>query len=182
MKLTEIIRPLLIAQGITGLTGGTSTDLDGIDTVDIDVGMFLLFRVATSVYPYELVAGTDAEASPTVIRPDDYDGTTNQKVWKLRGILTAGTSKIGHAAADPLGFWGANAASQPSGSAQAAVTIVNADNDIGGLTFSASPTQAECEALRDACEVLADDVRNLSALVHALRLAGVNSGLIKGSA
>ena len=30
-------------------------------------------------------------------------------------------------------------------------------------------TQAEVQALRDACEELADDVRELSGLVHALR-------------
>jgi hypothetical protein len=54
--------------------------------------------------------------------------------------------------------------------------------EIGGLTISDPPTQAEVQALRDRCEELADDVRALSALVHALRTALVASGLIKGSA
>jgi hypothetical protein len=31
------------------------------------------------------------------------------------------------------------------------------------------PTQAEVQALRDRCEQLADDVRALSTLVHALQ-------------
>jgi len=65
---------------------------------------------------------------------------------------------------------------------QAAVTLGNADGEIGGLTISDLPTQAEVQALRDACEELAEDVRALSTLVHALRTALVNSGLIKGSA
>jgi len=43
-------------------------------------------------------------------------------------------------------------------------------------------TQAEVQALRDKCEELADDVRALSALVHALRTALVAEGLIKGGA
>ncbi len=42
-----------------------------------------------------------------------------------------------------------------------AVSLGNEDGEIGALTFSATPTQAECEALRDKCEELADDVRNI---------------------
>ena len=38
----------------------------------------------------------------------------------------------------------------------------NTDNEIGALTFSGTPTQAEAEALRDKCEELADDVRNIA--------------------
>ena len=43
------------------------------------------------------------------------------------------------------------------------VTFGNIDSEISSLTFSATPTQAEAEALRDKCEELADDVRNLRA-------------------
>ena len=71
---------------------------------------------------------------------------------------------------------------QPSGADQAAVTLGNTDGEIGGLTISDPPTQAEVQALRDACEELADDVRALSTLVHALRTALVSEGLIKGAA
>jgi hypothetical protein len=38
--------------------------------------------------------------------------------------------------------------------------------EIGDLTISGSPTQAEVQAMRDACEELADDVRALSTLRH----------------
>jgi hypothetical protein len=44
------------------------------------------------------------------------------------------------------------------------------------------PTQAEVQTLRDKAEELADDVRALSALVHALRGALVTMGVVKGSA
>ena len=50
------------------------------------------------------------------------------------------------------------------------------------LTISDPPTQAEVQALRDACEELADDVRTLEALVHALRGALVAVGLRKRGA
>lgn len=32
---------------------------------------------------YQFETGTDAEDSPDIIRPDDYNGTTNARVWKL---------------------------------------------------------------------------------------------------
>lgn len=71
---------------ITGLTGGGSTNLDGIATVSgaTPVGQMLMIRVSGAFYCYELVTGTDAESSPSVIRPDDYAGTTNEVVWKVR--------------------------------------------------------------------------------------------------
>jgi len=65
---------------------------------------------------------------------------------------------------------------QPAGTNQAAVTLGNTDGEIGGLTIFDPPTQLEIQALRDACEELADDVRALAPLVHALRTALVNSG------
>lgn len=68
----------------------------------------------------------------------------------------------------------------PTGSGEAAAALANTDGAIGGLTISDPPTQLEVQALRDKCEELADDVRALSALVHALRTALVSSGLIKG--
>lgn len=97
----------------------------------------------------------------------------------------------------PVGSWGGGAppkAGTPAiltrqiygdpvaDAAQAAVTLGNTNNEISGLTFSNPPTQAECEALRDKCEELADDVRNLSALIHALRTAGMLQGIWKGGA
>ena len=54
--------------------------------------------------------------------------------------------------------------------------------EIGVLTISDPPTHAEVQALRDKCEELADDVRALSALVHALRGALVAVGVVTGGA
>ena len=65
--------------------------------------------------------------------------------------------------------YGATPVVQPAGADQAAVTLGNADGEIGGLTISDPPPQAEVQTLRDKCEELADDVRALSTLVHALR-------------
>lgn len=65
---------------------------------------------------------------------------------------------------------------------QVAVTLGNTNNEIGGLTIGATYNQTEVQNLRDKCEELADDVRNLSVLVHALRTALITAGIIKGSA
>ena len=84
--------------------------------------------------------------------------------------------------ATTVGFFGATAIEQPASANQAAVTLGNANSEIGGLTISSSYSQSEVTALRDKCEELADDVRALSTLVHALRTALVDVGLMKGSA
>lgn len=172
--------------------------LDAISTTGITAGeMIALLSLSGVAYIYQLAAGTDVETSPSVIRPDDYDPGTNAKVWKLQGQyvnalsildasdVTLGTStgtRLGTAVSQKLGFWGATPVVQQASASQAAVTLGNTDGEIAALTFSATPTQAECEALRDKCEELADDVRALSTLLHALRTAGMNTGIWKGSA
>lgn len=60
------------------------------------------------------------------------------------------------------------------------MTLGNTDGEIGGLPISNPPTQAEVQALRDKAEELADDVRALATLVHALRAALVSVGVVKG--
>ena len=75
--------------GMKGLKPGIGTiaNLKSIPTTSgISVGSYLSFRDTGSsdvLRVYELVSGTDAESSPNVIRPNDYNGTTNQKVWKI---------------------------------------------------------------------------------------------------
>lgn len=175
-----------------------ATALDAIATTAINAGeMLALVSVAQTDYVYQLVSGTDAEAAPALIRPDDFDAGTNGKVWKLQGlyvnaltlldgsnvVLGSGTgSQIGTASTQKLSLFGVAPTAQPVGAEQAAVTLGNTDGAISGLTFSDPPTQAEAQALRDACETLADDLRNLSTLIHALRSAGVALGIWKGAA
>lgn len=75
---------------VTALTGG-GTALDGIVTgttasQTVQTGSLVCIELSTVLSFYELVTGTDAESSPSVIRPDDYATTTNERVWKLRGV------------------------------------------------------------------------------------------------
>jgi len=72
---------------VTGLTGGTAGMLDSVVTADVAVGRLAQFVINVSgvdvPHLWQLVAGTDAEdAAGGIVRPDDYDATTNAKVWK----------------------------------------------------------------------------------------------------
>ena len=60
------------------------------------------------------------------------------------------------------------------------MTLQSVDGAIGRLIISDRPTQTEVQALRDKCEELADDVRALSTLAHALRGALVAVGVVNG--
>jgi hypothetical protein len=75
---------------LTNLTGGGTTNLDGVATTTITVGRTIQMRISGWDYLYRLESGTDAESVPWVIRPDDYAAGTNQKVWKLGGMVYNG--------------------------------------------------------------------------------------------
>jgi hypothetical protein len=134
--------------------------------------------------------GTWKQILPAGVTADPSSGTV--PTGYLIFNVTQGTLKrhagsyswetVVGATGDKIGFFGATPVVQPSGANQAAVTLGNVDGEIGGLTISDPPTQAEVIALRDACEELADDIRVLSTLVHALRSALVAEGLVKGEA
>lgn len=68
--------------GVTGYTGGGATKLDGVVTAGKTYNVVAFPVTGDGLRFYQLVAGTDAEASPGIIRPDDYNGATNAKVWK----------------------------------------------------------------------------------------------------
>jgi len=69
---------------ITRLTGGGATNLDGIPTTGLAVGTIIIVYDDSESRIYRLTAGTDVENPPAVIRPDDFNATTNAKVWKMR--------------------------------------------------------------------------------------------------
>jgi hypothetical protein len=135
--------------------------------------------------------GTWKQILPAAATADPSSGTIPTGYLILN--VTQGTLKrhaggysweiiVGGSASARIGFYGVTPVAQPAGADQAAVTLGNADGEIGGLTISDPPTQAEVQSLRDRCEELADDVRALSALVHALRGALVAVGVVKGGA
>jgi len=72
---------------IVGLTGGGNTKLDGIATTGLSVGTIVLVYDESSgetrIYRLSDTSGVVSDSIPIVIVPDDYNATTNHKVWKL---------------------------------------------------------------------------------------------------
>jgi hypothetical protein len=68
---------------ITGLTGGGAGNLDGIVTVGTagPIGSKIGVQIGTDFFVYELRASDASESVPTRIRPDDFNISTNPKVW-----------------------------------------------------------------------------------------------------
>ena len=78
---------------VTALDGG-GTALDGIPTgttalPTVPTDALVAIELGGDIFFYELVAGTDAESLPDVVRPDDYATTTNERVWLLRAVPSA---------------------------------------------------------------------------------------------
>lgn len=93
-EITTVLNSARHDPAITDFTGGGATKLDGLTvTTTHDIGRFEIVEVSGYAYGMELIAGTDAESSPTTIRPDNYgatnpDGSTNNLVWKFRAAAT----------------------------------------------------------------------------------------------
>jgi hypothetical protein len=79
--------------GVTGLTGGGATKLDGLPTSDGTYQAGAMIEVVEAgplVLTYRLRAGTDAQNVPWIVRPADYNGVTNQLVWELLRVVYQG--------------------------------------------------------------------------------------------
>ena len=87
---------------ITGLTGGGTTNLDGIPTTGLAVGTIIIVYDGSESRIYRLTAGTDVENPPAVIRPDDFNATTNAKVWKVR--ISSDPAETGHGGGGGTGW------------------------------------------------------------------------------
>ncbi len=61
--------------------------MDAIPTVDLLPPLLGIIAIGADAFVYSLEAGTDAEDLPTIIRPLDYDGGTNAKVWKRKSFV-----------------------------------------------------------------------------------------------
>ncbi len=61
-----------------------------IDTLNLPINVVVIYRDTGSgqARVYQLTAGTDAESSPSILRPHDYAGGTNEKIWKLGAVGT----------------------------------------------------------------------------------------------
>ena len=83
---TPSVNIMRVEPSITGLTGGGATNLDGLVTAtgNYAVGICIFLVIGGTPAIYQLTTGTNAEVSPSVIRPNDFDEITNAKVWIQR--------------------------------------------------------------------------------------------------
>jgi hypothetical protein len=75
---------------VTGLTGGGTTNLDGYATADVALGFVAFITPNIGGFAqakhFRLITGTtatntDPAAGTLVVRPTDYDGATNPRIW-----------------------------------------------------------------------------------------------------
>lgn len=82
---TPSVNILRVEPSITGLDGGGSSNLDGLNTISGTYAVGIVIFLVVSGLPaiYQLTEGTDPENLPFVVRPNDYDSQTGTKrVWK----------------------------------------------------------------------------------------------------
>ena len=86
VSATPSINILRVEPSITGLAGGGVTNLDGIITAsgNYAVGICIFLVIGGIPAIYQLVNGVATESAPSVILPDDYNGSTNTKHWIQR--------------------------------------------------------------------------------------------------
>ena len=171
---TSAPTPDFTAGGGSSATGTailSALALDAIPTVDVEAGTLLLaLAFSGTAYLYKLTAGTDAESSPSVIRPDDYAGGTNEKVWILQGIIL-GELTISKAQNAQTLLTIINAISLGNTSAAAGVEIESKDSSGQAIAF---PSDYSVAGFRDKLGLIA----NSDAAGLFLR-AGAGGGIIE---
>lgn len=146
-----------------------ATTLDAIPTTTISAGeITITIPISSVAYVYQLQAGTTAESSPSVIRPDDYNASTNAKVWVLQSSYISGQTildgtnivlgtttgtKIGTATNQKLAFFNSTPIVQPGSTTDLRVALINL-----GLLASggATPLDLNGGALTSATHTLTD--------------------------
>jgi len=149
---------------------GVTPVVQATSTTDIKTALVNYGLLVSGTAPLNLGVGALTTGSQTI--SDGYNVVLG---------TTTGT-QFGTATTQKLSFYGKTPIVQPSGAAQAAVTLWDTPNAIGSLSISATYIQSEHQALRNDCESLAGDVRNIAALVNALQAALLALGQIKGGA
>lgn len=89
--------PRTAPTAITGLTGGGSTNLDGIDVANLTAGTRISFSSSAQAYSYVLIASAAGESSPAIIAPDTggsgYRWYLESQVFS-RVFVTDGTAAL----------------------------------------------------------------------------------------
>ena len=157
----------------TGLTGGASTDLDGIDGVNLVDGDFAFVTYEGKLYFYLLDAeGGAEEALPNIIVPDSNPGTIN---WVLQSTGVTNTLFPAHyeritmparSAADTITVY-EDSAFNVSGTIFEVVSNTVLDLDVNETWDTGSAVEAASRAGNDYYIYACDDSGTLALLISA---------------
>jgi len=72
-----------VEQAITGLVGGAPSNLDGLVTSNnaICTGQMVAFIFGNYMNIYQLQSGVSATALPGIVRPLDFNVSSNARIW-----------------------------------------------------------------------------------------------------
>ncbi len=129
VETIDLFEGIISSLGFTTTIGGTATALDSLETVDLPDNTVVTVFMNGGLSFYRITAGTTAESSPSIIRPDDYSAT-NERVWTLLG-----TNQPGHVDLTVTATVGAVAISKLAGQAiiaagASSVTVTNTLADV----------------------------------------------------
>ena len=82
VPVTHLPGGILIDPSITTLTGTSSSALPAIVSTTLPLDRVLGIVINNTLSFYQLKSGTSATASPGIIRPNDYNATTNARFWR----------------------------------------------------------------------------------------------------
>ena len=160
--------------------GGTTSGVGG----DITIRTGQSYGSGTQSGSINLIAGNAGDSSTTfggdiTITAGNAGGTNTggSVIIEPGGNGSGGTYGrvlIGTNTGHKLAFFNASGASKPAAYTQTyatttrVLTKANAANDIGNLAIGAAYNQAEVQALRNQCEILASDLRILTNFVNQI--------------
>src|SRR6266498_2249902 len=70
----------------SGISGGQAGFLDAYSTTGLSTGFLSIAYSQTRLHYYLLRTGVDTTTVPSVVRPVDFNSSTNAKVWQLQGF------------------------------------------------------------------------------------------------
>lgn len=134
-----------ISPGLSSTSANAITTIKAVATVNLAVGVFIIQRITNAsenIRIYELIASTAADNGITTIRPDDYAGTTNEKVWRKGNTIVddysvPNLSSVVAVGASAGGVTLTNLGAPSSGNDAATKTYVDTTfGGTGGLSFT----------------------------------------------
>ncbi len=170
--------------GMTGISGGTATDLNAWPTIDEAAGQLWNVVGSDNLFtPYQLQLSTAAQSLPNIVHPLDFNAGNNPKVFQLLGVKSNKLVLTGTAGAGYVEFVGQSGApSTPSSALRAYADSADRfswiSTDGFSRTFSGSPSDNRVYTLPDASGTVALTATTVPSTAGTAGQVLVNGGTI----